>query len=130
MRERRVEDIDWQNVAEEIEDLGKSERRAVDGQLARLLEHLLKLRNVRGTAREYNGKGWRLSVSSARLSINKLLRESPSLRPALTELLADAYPADRIEALHQPTFSKDDLPRECPWTVEQVLNDDFLPDAE
>jgi hypothetical protein len=130
LRERRVEDVDWDNVAEEIEDLGKSERQGVESQLARLLEHLLKLQYARGTFSDYNARGWRVSVKGARFAIQKLLRESPSLRPRLPEMLLDAYHAGRIEALREPALSEDILPEKSPWAVEQVMDDAFLPGGQ
>ena len=63
--ERRLEDIDWANAAEEIEDLGKGERRGIRSQLARLLEHLLKLQYARGAFRTNNRRGWELSIKGA-----------------------------------------------------------------
>ena len=65
LRERRIEDVDWKNVAEEIEDWGKSERRAVESQLARLVEHLFKLQYTYGLSRDYNARIWRLSIRGA-----------------------------------------------------------------
>lgn len=128
LRERRIEDVDWENVAEEIEDLGKSERRAIESQLARLTEHLLKLKYSHGIFRDYNTRGWQVSARSARFAIQKLLKESPSLRPRLAEMLADAYLAGRIEALRDPGLSDDELPASSPWMVEQVMDESFLPD--
>ena len=51
LRQHRIEDVDWENVAEEIEDLGKSQRHSVESQMVRLLEHLLKLQYAGGTIR-------------------------------------------------------------------------------
>src|SRR5215469_12676972 len=83
LRERRIEDVDWANAAEEIEDLGKSERRGLRSQLARLLEHLLKLQYLRGTSRANNRRGWELSIKGARIAVEDLLNDSPSLRSQL-----------------------------------------------
>jgi hypothetical protein len=127
LRERRIEDVDWENVAEEIEDLGKSERRAIESQLARLTEHLLKLKYVHGIFRDYNTSRWQVA-RSARFAIQKLLKESPNLRPRLAEMLADAYLAGRIEALRDPGLSDDELPASSSWTVEQVMDEGFLSD--
>jgi hypothetical protein len=128
LRERRVEEVDWENVAEEIEDLGKSERRGVSSHLATVMEHLLKLKYAHGLFREYNARGWRVSVRSARRRIRKLLDESPSLRPQLQEMLADAYEDGRIEALREPGLTEDMLPKTSPWTLEEVMDDGFMPD--
>src|SRR5690348_2705608 len=84
--ERRIEDVDWDNVAEEIEDLGKSERRGVTSHLATVAEHLLKLVYAQGIFRDYNARGWRVSVRAARARLGKLLEENPSLRPQLEQM--------------------------------------------
>jgi len=129
LRERRVEDVDWQNVAEEIEDLARSERRGLRSQMARLVEHLLKLEHARGIFRSYNTRGWRVSVRSARRQIRQLLSESPSLRLELPQLLAQAYEDGRLEALREPGLSEHELPDSCPGPFEQMMDDSFLPEA-
>jgi hypothetical protein len=128
LREHRSEDVDWENVAEEIEDLGKSERRGISSHLATLVEHLLKLKYARGLFREYNARGWRVSIRSARRQVRKLLNESPSLRPQLEEMLVDAYEDGRLEALRERRLKEDTLPKTSPWTLEQLMDDSFMPD--
>jgi hypothetical protein len=81
LRERRIEDVDWENVAEEIDGLSRSERRCISSHLATVVEHLLKLEYACDIFREYNARGWRVSIRAARRQIRKLLNESPSLRP-------------------------------------------------
>src|SRR5712692_12110911 len=127
LRDRRIEDVDWENVAEEIEDLGKSERRGIESQMARLVEHLLKLQYARATLLDYSARGWQLSVKGARIAIQKLLRESPSLRSRLAEMLVDAYEIGRIEALREATLPDDAVPESPPWAVELVMDPSFLP---
>ena len=95
LRQRRIEDVDWENVAEEIEDLGRSQRQSVESQMARLLEHLLKLQYAGGTIRKNNARGWQLSVKDARLVVRKLLDENPNLRPRFAEMLRFAYQRGR-----------------------------------
>jgi hypothetical protein len=128
LRERRIEEVDWDNVAEEIEDLGKSERRGISSHLAVVLEHLLKLQYAQGLFRDYNVRGWSISVRSARRRLRKLLNESPSLRARLEELLADAYDDGRLEALRDPNLTEEILPKTSPWTVDEVIDDGFMPD--
>jgi hypothetical protein len=127
LRERRIEEVDWDNVAEEIEDLGKSERRGISSHLAKVVEHLLKLEYAHGIFSEYNARAWRLSVRSARRQIRKLLNESPSLGPQLEEMLIDAYEDGRLEALRDRRLKEDILPKASPWTLAQVMDDTFLP---
>ncbi len=127
LRERRIEDVDWANAAEEIEDLGKSERRSIRSQFARLLEHLLKLRYTHGNPRTNNRRGWTLSIKGARIAIEDLLNDSPSLRSQLPEMLAQAYRTARLEALRKTKLPDEAIPESCPWTVEQVMDNSFWP---
>lgn len=129
LRQRRLEDIDWENVAEEIEDLGKSEKRGLRNQIARLYEHLLKLAYARGRVLEQNRRGWQLTVESARGDIDELLEESRSLGPKVNELLRRAYRSGRIAALIAMNLPEKAIPEQPPWTFEEIMDDAFLPDA-
>jgi len=127
LREHRIEDIDFENVAEEIEDLGKSERRSVESHLETLLLHALKLTYARWMSRDRNARLWENTIELARFRIRKLLDESPSLRPMLEELFNNAYKGARISARRALGFPKEPLPETPPWTLEQVLDDNFMP---
>lgn len=129
LRERRVEEIDWANVAEEIEDLGKSEKHSVESHMARIAEHLLKFTYSPARMRSLNRRGWELTIREARHQIRKLLNESPSLRGKTAELFADAYETGRNSALLALKLPDAGLPETSPWTLEQVLDDGFLPDG-
>jgi hypothetical protein len=130
LRERRIEEVDWANAAEEIEDLGKSERRGLRSQLARLIEHLLKLQFSRGMPGAQSRRGWTLSVKAARIAIEDLLNDSPSLRSQLPAMLAHAYRTARLEALRKAKLSDEVVPESSPWTIEQLIDDGFLPDGD
>jgi hypothetical protein len=127
LREHRTEDIDWENVAEEIEDLGKREKHSVESQLVRLLEHLLKLHYARGTFAKNNARGWQLSAKDARLVARRLVEQNPSLRPQLTEMLQFAYARGRLAALRKARLPDCAIPESCPWGLDLVMDDSFLP---
>ncbi|MGH7933124.1 MAG: DUF29 domain-containing protein, partial [Candidatus Binataceae bacterium] len=99
IRQRRVEDLDWTNLAEEIEDLGKSEKRELRSQLVRLIAHLLKFAYATDQAFESNRRGWELTIRSARFDVGTLLEESPGLRDKLEEIFPAAYQRARLDAL-------------------------------
>src|SRR5947209_816075 len=82
-----LHEVDWVNVAEELEDMGKSERRALRSHVARLLAHLLKW-SYQPKRRQSSEHSWRSTIEHARESINEVLEESPSLKPRLPQLLA------------------------------------------
>src|ERR1700732_5360473 len=78
--------LDWENLAEEIESLGKSDRRELRSQVRRILRHLLKLEaspSVEPSA------GWRSTVLDARTEVTDVLRDSPSLRREVDDLIAE-----------------------------------------
>ena len=127
LRQHRIEDVDWENVAEEIADLGKSQRHSIESQMMRMLEHLLKLQYAGETIRRNNARGWQLSVKDARLVVHRLLDQNPSLRPQLAEMLQFAYQRGRLAALRKTRLPDHAIPESCLWKVEQVMDDSFLP---
>jgi len=87
--------IDWENVAEEIESLGRSDRRALASHIAIVIEHLLKLQ---GSAAREPARGWKETIRRARNEIERLLSESPSLRRDVAALVAKELPRARTMA--------------------------------
>lgn len=128
IRERRFEDVDWLNVAEELEDMGKSERRAVRSQLARLVALLLKW-SYQPQGRRLSEHSWRATIEDARDSVGELVKESPSLRPQLPDLLSSAYRSAIAQAVAQTNLPKTTFPAACPWTPDQILDEDFWPEG-
>jgi uncharacterized protein DUF29 len=116
-------DIDWRNVAEEIEDLARSDKREINNRLIVICEHLLKWRYQP----EGRGGSWRGSVIEARDKIADLIEESPSLRPWPGSRLVQAYGRGCRKAEAETGLTR--LPAICEWSIEQVLDHDFWPDA-
>jgi ribosomal protein L29 len=116
--------IDIANVAEEIESMGRSDRRALESRLTVLLTHLLKWR-IQSRMRS---SSWSGTINEQRRRIAKLLQESPSLRPFLDEVLAEAYGDARDAASNQSGLPEAEFPAECQFTVDQLLSRDFLPE--
>jgi hypothetical protein len=120
--------LDLENLAEEVDDLGKSERNAVLSQLRRVMEHFLKL--------EYSPSdqarvGWKRSIVEARLELERCL--TPTLRRVAQQQLAREYAgARKLAALaleeHGETSSASHFPKSCPYTLDQVLTEDWYPE--
>jgi DNA primase len=127
MREGRVHEVDWANVAEELEDMGKSEKRALRSQLARLIAHLLKWA-YQPKRRSTSQNSWRAAIKHARQSINETLGESPSLRPQLPQMVPDGYGDARAQVLGETGLPEQTFPAACPWSLEQIMAEDFRPD--
>ena len=127
LKDGRLTDVDLEHLIEEIEDLGSEQKRAVLSHLRHLLAHLLKLRY---SPADGPRRGWTDEVLNARAEIEDRLDGSPSLRPHLDELLAAVWPRARRQALAQMAKYEEhpDLAADCPFTLAQVLDDDYWPD--
>jgi hypothetical protein len=126
LRAGRFAQLDLVHLAEEIEDLGKRERRALASRLAVLLGLLLKWRHQPDYP---NRKSWRATINTQRRAVAKLLDENPSLRAQLDALIADAYPDALDLAVAETPFDYDRFPVDCPWVAEQCLTDYWPPAA-
>lgn len=126
LRQRRFAEIDIAHLAEELEDMGKRERRALESYLRNVTLHLLKWRYQP----EKRGASWRQSIRNGRIEIQKLLRDSPSLSGEVSRMLADEYSAARADAIDETELSEETFPSHCPFTMEQVLDGRFWPDDE
>ena len=125
LRQGRFDAADMENVAEEIEDLGKSERAAVRSQLLRLLIHMVKQR----IQPERDGSSWRGSIVGARREIRLRLEDSPSLRRHLRETLQATWRMAIEDALAETGITARtigfDLPKTCPCSLDQLLDGDL-----
>jgi hypothetical protein len=124
LREGRFDQLDIANLVEEVEDLGAGERRAVRNNLVVVLKHLLKYRFRSGR----RSRSWLSSIAEHRRRLRDDLTTSPSLRPYARERFEQCYQDGRRQALIETGLAPDALPPAAPWSLEQALDPDFLPD--
>jgi hypothetical protein len=122
LRERQFDGVDWDNLIEEIEDMGKSQKRALESFLTRLVEHLLKL-SYWESEKERNSNHWKSEIVNFRYQIHKRLKESPSLRPELESIYAEIFPV-AIKAVSQ-LFP---LEKDVYISLEKTLDNDWFPE--
>lgn len=130
LRQGRLEQLDLENLIEEVDSMGRSERHALLSQLTRLLAHLLKWGySTPGPLRDQDLAGWEDSISWARLEIGLLIEQSPSLKAYPAESLDKAYrlARQRLRSLRHPMIDPKRFPEACPWSIDQVLDPDFFP---
>lgn len=125
VRERQFAEIDCVHLAEELESMGKTELRALESRLVVLLAHLLKWEHQPGN----RTKSWRRTLIEQRKRISRLLDDSPSLRPKLPELIADAYDSALRWAADETGMDEGDFPPTCRYSLEQVMDTGFYPDT-
>ncbi len=116
-------DLDLANIAEEIESMGKRDRRAIGGYLQNILMHLLKWQYQP----QRRGISWKLSIRNGREQILDLLEESPSLKPQMDFFIQKEYPRARNNAADETGLPLTMFPEACPFTVEQITGD-YWPD--
>ncbi|MGN6489320.1 MAG: DUF29 domain-containing protein [Devosia sp.] len=115
--------VDLENAAEEIESLGISIRHEIGSRLEVLLIHLLKWERQP----EHRSRSWSSTIRGQREAILDLLEESPSLRPYPATQIAKRYSRAREKAAEETTVLLKNFPESCPYTIEQILDPDFLP---
>jgi hypothetical protein len=127
IRQGKWHEVDPESVAEELESLGKSNRRELGNRLQVLLVHLLKWQIQPG--QRVHSHSWYDTIVEQRDQIHELLTDSPSLRPLIPALLTRRYRRARQKAFDEMNVPDVTLPSECPWTVEQLLDEEFFPGA-
>ncbi len=123
LRRRAANEIDWDHVAEEIEAVGVSQKLELRSRLEVLLLHLLKW----AYQPEHRSESWRGSIAEQRNRLAAVMEDSPSLRGFVPEAMPRSYRLARLGAARETTLLR--LPDECPWTFEQIADDDFWPEA-
>jgi len=116
--------LDIEHIAEELESLGNEQAHALESHLANLLLHLLKM-----TYQRQRRRSWVQSINNARREMALRLKRNPCLWPELPEMLAWAYPRARKDAARETPLPLATFPEDCPWTLEQLLDEDFFPEA-
>jgi hypothetical protein len=124
LRAGRVGEADLAAIAEEIESMGKTEKRELVSRLTVLLLHLLKWQ-LQPAGR---GNSWRLSIANARDEIADLLADNPSLKSVLDEVIASAYRYARRKAAIETDMAEEAFPAQCPWSFAQVMDAGFWPE--
>jgi hypothetical protein len=124
LKEGRLEQLDTANLVEEIEDLGIGEKKAIESSLVVVLKHLLKYRFQPGR----RSRIWLSSIAEHRRRLRNDLKTSPSLRPYARERLEACYEDGRRQALIETGLAPEALPTAPPWSLDQTLDPDFLPD--
>jgi hypothetical protein len=123
LREGKLTEIDIANVAEEIESMGKSEKRELISRLAVLIAHLLKWQFQ--PARRNNS--WKYTIEEQREEIIELLKESPSLKNKINQELARAYNRGVLIAATETDLGKEVFPKQCSFSLEKLINKKFFP---
>lgn len=126
IREGRFDELDAETLADELEAMSGNQRRELRSRLRQLIRHLLKWQYQSGR----RSQSWINSIVNQRAEIEGLLQDSPSLKPLLPEIFKQVYDGARKDAAKEIGLSVKTFPSECPYTLEQVLDSDFMPEID
>lgn len=124
LRAGRFDHLDIEHLAEEIEDVGKSEQRELANRMALLIAHLLKWRYQP----ERRGASWELTIRNQRRGILRRLERTPSLRAPVADpdWWQDVWDDGIVQAIQETGLT--DFPLSCPWAVGDMLREGWLPE--
>jgi hypothetical protein len=123
LRTQQYEQVDWENLIEEIETMGRSEKNVLESNLIIILLHLLKWQYQ---PQKRTGS-WERSLIEHRRRIRKALKESPSLNSYLEEILLESYTEAVKQAKAETKLPISTFSSECPYQLSTIIDDDFLP---
>jgi hypothetical protein len=124
LRQRRLGDLDFDNLIEELENMGASERRALVSRMAQLIFHLLKWQ----FQPDFRGRSWRASIKEQRKKTKGILKDNPSFKNEITNFISDAYEDAFLIIEKETPLDLKLFPAECPYSFEQIMNNEFYPE--
>jgi len=119
-----MDEVDFDNVIEEIEALGRSEKSELRSRLSLILSYLLKWK-YQPTMR---GHSWKYALIEHRMMVEFILEDNLSLKNDLNKILKDAYIIARLKAAGETSLSEEEFPKECPYTFDEIMNNEFYPE--
>jgi len=125
LQSRRYSEIDLENLIDEVEDMSRSEKRALLSNVRVVLMHLLKCQYQP----EKRSNSWLSSIREHRTRLQDTFRDSPSLRSYFQEMFDECYQNARKQAADETALPLDIFPPESPFTLNECLDEDFLPET-
>lgn len=126
LKQRKFAELDIDILIDELESMVKRDKRELLSRLMVLIAHLLKWE----FQAEQRSSSWRGSICEQRLKIMQQLEDSPSLKNQIPESMIKAYPNALVLVAKETGLAESAFPASCPYAVEQLLDDDFYPDAQ
>lgn len=124
LKNGNLKDLDLENLIEEIESMGRRDKREIISRSRILILHLLKWKYQP----EKRTSSSIATINEQRYQIQLILQDSPSLKPYFRDNFADCYPMIRQDAAKETSLPLNSFPIDCPWSEEQILDADFFPE--
>jgi len=126
LRAQNIAQLDFANLIEEIETMGRSEKRSLKSRLTVLLMHLIKWQ----CQPHYRSRSWMLTINHQRQALRDSIDDSPSLKPFLASFIDSAWERAKRDVEIETGIESIHFPPSCPWQVDQFMSDHFWPQTE
>jgi len=124
LKQGKLKEVDMENIIEELEEMGRSEKYQLINRFSILIAHLLKWKYQP----ELRGRSWSGTIKEQRHRIERLIKQNPSLKHEIPEAIQEGF-SDSKDLIEKETpIDLNLLPSECPYTFEQIMNDEFYPE--
>jgi len=120
----RLTELDITNLIEEVETMGRSEKRELQSRLTVLLVHLLKWKHQP----QSRGRSWTLTIKGQRMNFYDVLEDNPGLKPQIPVIVDNAYRLAKVTVSKETKIDENIFAPDCPWTFEQITDDGFFPE--
>ena len=125
LKEKQFNDLDFENLIEEIESMARNNRRELKSRLTLLIMHLLKWKYQP----QKKSKSWLNTIVEQRRQIKFLLEDNPSLKPSIQMIIDNCYQHGKKDASLETRLSLNTFPINDPFTIEEILDEDFFPES-
>ena len=125
LRAHSTEALDWENLAEEVEGLARTEARELESRLEVLLVHLLKWRYQP----KKRSRSWTLTIREQRQRVARVVTQNPGLKRMLTESVTAAYALARLVAARETRLAERTFRPTSPWSFEHITDAEFWPNS-
>lgn len=126
LRSGDLNEIEIDHLIEELEDMGNSQKDALESNLIRVLQHLLKWKYQK----QKRSNSWKASITEHSLRLNKAFKKSPSLRRYFEQVFDECYTDARLITSRETGLDLEQFPETCPFSPSDVLNPQYLPESE
>ena len=124
LKERNFEAVDLENLIEEIESMGRSEKRELKSRTVVLVMHLLKWKYQPNK----RTRSWLSTIMEQRRELVFLLQDSPSLKPLFRQEINNYYSYAQKEAARETNLPLNTFPNQCPFIPEEILASEYFPE--
>jgi DNA-binding protein len=124
LRDKKMNEVDFDGIVEELEEMGISNKHALTSRLTLIISHLLKWQfqpNMRS-------RSWTYTIEEQRKRAKIYINDNPSLKSKLDDIMIKAYDVAISKAASETSLDKKNFPTQCPYTFEQIMNDEFYPE--